>query len=117
MTIEEMRIYCLSLTGVTESIKWENHLCFCVGEKMFVVTSPDTFPVTASFKTNDELFEKLTQREGIIPAPYMARNKWVYIDDLNRLGNQEWKELINIAYALIFDKLTVKLKKELMGKQ
>ncbi len=115
MTLDEIRNYCLSLNGVTESIKWEDHLCFCVGEKMFVITSPDHFPVTASFKTTDELFEELVLKEGVIPAPYLARNKWVHVDDIERLTHEEWINLIDIAYNLIFAKLPLKTKKLILG--
>jgi predicted DNA-binding protein (MmcQ/YjbR family) len=110
MTLEEIRDYCLSLPGVTENIKWENHVCFSVGDKMFVVTNPDNIPVNASFKTSDELFDELPQREGIIPAPYMARHKWVFIDDIGRLKKKEWMKFIDIAYQQVFQKLPLKVK-------
>jgi predicted DNA-binding protein (MmcQ/YjbR family) len=116
MTLEEIRDYALSLPGVTEDIKWENHLCFCVGEKMFLITNPDEFPVTASFKTSDELFESLITHEGIIPAPYMARNKWVRLDNINRLNAKGWKELIDLAYQLVFLKLPKKKQNQITEK-
>jgi predicted DNA-binding protein (MmcQ/YjbR family) len=117
MSLEEIRKYCLSLKGVTESIKWEHHLCFCIGEKMFMITSPDEFPVNASFKTTDELFDKLIAREGFIAAPYLARNKWVKIDDVRRLSAKDWKKFIDTAYDQIFQKLTMKLQKEILEKK
>lgn len=113
MTIEKLRQFALSLPGATEDIKWENHLCFNVGGKMFLVTSPDSLPVSASFKTDDHDFEELSSREGIIPAPYMARNKWVLVDDLKRLSESEWKERAERSYELVFSKLTKKLQKEI----
>lgn len=113
MKLEEIRDYSLSLPGTTESIKWEDHLCFCVAEKMFIVTAPDQFPVSASFKTTDELFDKLILKEGIIPAPYMARNKWVHIDNIERLTSKEWITYIDIAYQLIFNKLPLKTRKSI----
>ncbi len=113
MKLEEIRKYCLALPGVTEDIKWEDHLCFNVGGKMFLVTAPDKHPVSASFKTSDELFEELPDREGIIPAPYMARHKWVFIDDIDRLNKKDWIRFIDIAHQLVFSKLTGKAKKEI----
>src|SRR4051812_29199772 len=114
MNLEELRAFCLSLPSVTEDIKWEYHLCFSVGGKMFIITAPDEVPVTASFKTSDENFEKLTARSGFIPAPYMARNKWVHLDDIARLTHKQWKELMQESYDLVFEKLTGKLKKEIL---
>lgn len=113
MTLEEIRDYCLAKPGVAESIKWENHLCFVVGEKMFLVTAPDHVPVSASFKTSDELFDALSAKEGIIPAPYMARNKWVQLDDIRRLSDKDWKKYIDLSYALIASKLPAKLRREI----
>lgn len=115
MSIEELREYCLTLKGTTEDIKWEDHLCFCIGEKMYLVTAPDHVPVSASFKVTDEDFEALTaSREGIIPAPYMARNKWVRIDDISRFSTEEWKKYATESYELIKSKLPAKLRKEFL---
>jgi len=114
MNIEEIRNYCLSLLGVTEDIKWEDHLCFNIGSKMFLVTNPNKFPVSASFKTTDKLFNELTMKDGVIPAPYMARHKWVYVDNIDRLVKSEWKEFIKIAYELVLTKLPVKIKMQIV---
>jgi predicted DNA-binding protein (MmcQ/YjbR family) len=116
MTIEEIQHICKQFPGMTEDIKWDNHLCFNVGGKMFVVTAPDSVPVSASIKVTDEDFETLTQREGIIPAPYMARYKWVYLDDINRLSKKEWEHYAKTAYQLIHDKLSAKVRKEIAAK-
>ena len=57
MTIEDIRAICMELPGVTEDIKLGEHLCFNVGGKSFVFTSPDRAPVSASFKVPAEDFE------------------------------------------------------------
>jgi predicted DNA-binding protein (MmcQ/YjbR family) len=113
MTVEEISKICRKLSQVTEDIKWENHLCFNIGGKMFMVTAPDTSPVTASFKVDDEDFAELTERDGFIPAPYMARYKWVYVDNINRLTRKEWEAYLKKAYALVAAKLPAKIKKTL----
>ncbi|MGV3632565.1 MAG: MmcQ/YjbR family DNA-binding protein [Bacteroidota bacterium] len=113
MNIEDLRKIANTLPGTTEDIKWENHLCFNIGGKMYLVTSPDSVPVSASLKTTPGLFEELTGREGIIPAPYMARNMWVHIDDIGRMGTEEWKELVKLSYELVLSKLPAKFRKEL----
>lgn len=48
MTIEELQDICRELPSVTEDIKWENDLCFCVGSKMFLVVGLNQAPATAS---------------------------------------------------------------------
>ncbi len=105
MTLEAIQHFCKQLPGVTEDIKWENHLCFNVGGKMFLITSPDESPVTASFKTTEDKFGELSEREGFRPAPYLARNKWVKVDDIGRLTAEEGKELLELSYKLVREKL------------
>ena len=113
MTIEEIRNICLKFKGVKEDIKWENHLCFNIGEKMFVITGPDEVPVTASFKTSVEEFETLTARAGITPSAYLGRYHWVHVDDLGRLGKKQWEKYLKMSYDLVAEKLPKATKKKL----
>jgi predicted DNA-binding protein (MmcQ/YjbR family) len=110
MTIEDLHYICKKLDNVTEDIKWGYDLCFNIGGKMFLVTAPDTVPVSASFKTSEETFNELTEREGFKPAPYLAKHKWVYVDDINRLSKKEWQQLIHQSYELVKAKLPKKKK-------
>ncbi len=107
MTTEQIREFCLLLPGVAESIKWEDHLCFTIGEKMFCITSFSD-ESNVSIKTSEENFILLTEREGIIPAPYLARNKWVSINKRNSLNTKEWKLYLEDAYNIIKSKLPKK---------
>jgi predicted DNA-binding protein (MmcQ/YjbR family) len=113
VSVEEIRKICLSFRGVTEDIKWENHLCFNIGDKMFVVTSPDNVPQTASFKASDEDFLELTSRKGFIPAPYLARYKWVFVEDIGLMNKKQWQTCLRSAYELIAEKLPKAKKKQL----
>ena len=113
MTIAEVREICLSFPAVTEDIKWGDHLCFNIGGKMFLVTAPDNVPVSASFKTSDEDFAALPNRAGFIPAPYMAHNKWIYVDDINRFSKKQWETYLRKSYDIIVSKLSLKLQKEI----
>jgi predicted DNA-binding protein (MmcQ/YjbR family) len=112
MTLEDIQAFCQTLPAVTEDIKWEDHLCFSVGGKMFLVTAPDAFPVSASIKASDANFEILSARPGFKPAPYMARNKWVYMDDIRLLSAAEWEEYLTEAYMIVRSKLPKKFLKE-----
>jgi predicted DNA-binding protein (MmcQ/YjbR family) len=111
MDIATLQQICQQFDSVTEDIKWGNHLCFNIGNKMFLVTAPDSIPHSASFKTKPEDFEELCEREGIIPAPYMARHKWVHIDDIGRMDKKEWEHYLSISYQLIFSALPAKTRK------
>lgn len=116
VTLEELRALCLEMPHVTEDIKWEEHLCFSVAKKMFIIISPDDVPVNASFKTSIEKFNELTELEGFQPAPYLGRYHWTYIHDISMLTEPEWKEIINEAYRLVFEKLPKKVQRELNEK-
>ena len=93
MNIERLREFCLALPAVTEDIKWGHDLCFSVGAKMFSVTGVEP-PFTASFKVTPEEFGELTGRAGIVPAPYMARNNWVLVEDPDQLSEKEWETYV-----------------------
>ncbi|MBB1284217.1 MmcQ/YjbR family DNA-binding protein [Flavisolibacter sp. BT320] len=112
MNTETLRTICLELPAVTEDIKWEKDLVFSIGGKMFCVTSFDE-PFKASFKVPDADFEDLSSREGFIPAPYMARAKWVMVSNDAALSKQEWTSYIKQSHELVSKGLTRKLRKEL----
>lgn len=113
MNIEDLQKICKKLKGVTEDIKWQDHLSFNIGGKMFLVTSPDSVPVSASFQVTAEEFDELSQKEGFMPAPYLAKYKWVHLDDISRLNKKEWEYYAQQSYTLKAAKLPTKLKKEI----
>lgn len=112
MDIDALQKFCLSLPGATVDVKWGNDLCFSVGGKMFCGSSMDK-PLKIAFKVPDEDFEELSNSDGFMPAPYMARAKWVLVTKPTSLNKKEWEQYIRASYELIKAKLTTKLKKEL----
>ena len=115
MDFEAAKEVCRSLPGCTEDTKWDNDTVFSVGAKMFAVTNKDVPAQGFSFKVDDERFLELTDRPGIIPAPYLARAKWVYIEDPKAISDAEVAELLQRSYELVFAKLTRKLQREIQG--
>ena len=81
MTLDALRRICRALPGTTEDVKWEKDLCFCVGGKMFAAVNLEP-PHQLGFKCTPEGFGELSEREGIIPAPYLARAMWVQESEL-----------------------------------
>jgi predicted DNA-binding protein (MmcQ/YjbR family) len=112
-TLEELQRICNGFSSVTTDIKWENHLCFNIGDKFFLVTAPDSVPVSATFKAADEDFDNLCARPGCSPAPYLARYKWVHVDDIGRFSVSEWEQLLKTSYGLVASKLPGKQRKAL----
>ena len=113
MEIDEIQNICKKFPSVTEDVKWGNDLVFSVGGKMFCVVGLDQSPTTASFKVKDEEFDSMCERQGFKPAPYVARYKWVFIDDIRKMNKKEWKHFLEQSYKLVKDKLPAKVKKEL----
>ena len=95
----------MALPGATEDVKWGQDLCFCVGGKMFAAVNLEP-PHQLSFKSTPETFAELTEREGIIPAPYLARAMWVQESGLGAtLERRELEPLLRSAYDLVVAKL------------
>ena len=114
MNFDQIREYCLSLPHVTEKVQWDNDLLFCIGGKMFVVMALDAVsPYRISFKCTPEEFAELTEREGIDPAPYVARYHWVSLTRFDVLSNAELKRLIKDSYEMVKAKLPKKVLAEL----
>ena len=94
MTVETVRSICLAFSGVTEDVKWGNDLVFSVGTKMFAAVDIDP-PHSLSFKCSVEAFNELVERDGIVPAPYLARAMWVQQEKLGgALDRRELESLL-----------------------
>ena len=108
MNIEELRNFCLSLSSVTENIKWGNDLCFLIGEKMFCITGLSG-PVKFSVKVKEDEFEELITHPGIMPAPYLARHKWILVEDPAVWSRDVCEGYIRQSYELVKSKLPKKV--------
>ncbi len=116
--IDWVRAFCLSLPHATENVQWEHDLLFRIAGKMFCIANlePGLSPTKIAFKCTPEKFAELTEIDGIIPAPYMARNHWVGMLDMNSLRQPEIKELIEESYRMIMAKLPKKTQAALQAK-
>jgi predicted DNA-binding protein (MmcQ/YjbR family) len=116
MTLERFRQLCLAHPGVTEQIQWGADAVFKVGGKMFAVACTDpAYPnaKACSFKCDDEGFAELCERDGVGPAPYLARAKWVAMDEWNVLPDREVAVRLAAAYTIVRAGLTKKAQAEL----
>ncbi|HEX5787865.1 MAG TPA: MmcQ/YjbR family DNA-binding protein [Woeseiaceae bacterium] len=113
MNAAELQSLCLAFPGATENIQWGNDRVFKVGGKMFACSGVDAGS-TYSFKVDDERFLELTDCPGVVPAPYLARAKWVQVDPARcRLPAAELESLVRHSYDLVVAKLPKKLQREL----
>ena len=116
--LDWVRAFCLSLPNATEDVQWEHDLLFRIAGKMFCVANlePGISPTKIAFKCTPEKFAELVEIESIIPAPYMARNHWVAMIEIDALRQPEIKELIQESYQMILEKLSKKTRNELSAK-
>jgi predicted DNA-binding protein (MmcQ/YjbR family) len=101
MNVEEIRRYCLSFPDATENLQWGDDLCFKIRGKIFVTLALTAVPQKMCFKCTPESFAELIEQEGIHPAPYVGRYKWVILDQLNALRNDELKDFIRQSYEMV----------------
>jgi predicted DNA-binding protein (MmcQ/YjbR family) len=109
-----IRDLCLSFPSVTEHVIWGNDLTFKVAGKMFAHAVLEPAPVWLSFKASPENFYELTEREGIIPAPYLARAQWVALETREALSSAELAALVRDSYDIIVAKLPKKTRESLL---
>ena len=100
--VEWIRKLCLSFADVTEDMPWGDDLCFKVRGKIFtgMVLSDGRFP-RITLKCAPETFHELLEIEGISPAPYVGRYKWVTLANSNVLPSDELEALIRQSYDLV----------------
>ena len=115
MNRQQLDALCASLPGTTTDIKWGSDFCFCVAEKMYAVTSADEAGRALTLKSTAEGAAALAQREGITPAPYLARYNWVSIEDYSSMDSDELEMLVKASYQLVVSKLPKKKQRELLA--
>ena len=101
MNVDALRKFCLSFPNATENLQWGDDLCFKIGGKIFAMVGLESVPQRVCFKCNPETFAELTEREGIVPAPYLGRYKWVLLERLDAVTASELRSLIEQSYEMV----------------
>ena len=111
MDAESLRAFLLSLPDVAETMQWGDNLVYWVGDKsiggkMFALASlsPDHGAVL-SFAAGPGRFAELVEREGLFPAPYLARAHWIAVERWDTLSAAELKDELRHAREVIYAKL------------
>ncbi len=121
MDVERLREFLLKLPHVEETVQWGNNLVFWVGDKtiggkMFALADLDGGAKgVLSFAAGPEHFVELVEREGISPAPYLARAHWVTLESWDALRSRELEELLEHAHDLVYNKLPKRTREELIS--
>jgi predicted DNA-binding protein (MmcQ/YjbR family) len=115
MNSDSLLNFCASLPHVTLDRKWGHVMACCIHEKMFALFGLDENGKAEkySFKAEPERFLELTDRQGLIPAPYLARAKWVAVVADKALSHAEAKALLRTAHGLVVRKLPKYVQQEI----
>jgi predicted DNA-binding protein (MmcQ/YjbR family) len=119
MDAESARTFLLTLPDVVETQQWGDNLVFWVGDKavggkMFCLLNlSDGGHGVASYSAGPERYAELLEREGLLPAPYMARIHWVAAERWTAWRNTEWQDELRAARDLTYAKLPKKVKETL----
>ncbi|PCJ94237.1 MAG: hypothetical protein COA52_05770 [Hyphomicrobiales bacterium] len=123
MTLDEFNDCCGGFTAATKVVQWGGSHVWKIGGKIFAISElgdggnkvgdGTTKPVAIAFKCSDMSYRLLPDIEGIIPAPYLARAKWVRVEADAEFSDEDRQAYMAQAHKIISTKLTKKLQKEL----
>ncbi len=115
MTRDQFDSFCGGLTATANVIQWGNASVWKVGGKIFAICS--TWGAgkgrKISFKCSDMSYTLLREQAGIIPAPYLARAKWVQLETAKAMSAKDIKLYIQEAHNIVAGKLTKAKRAEL----
>lgn len=116
MDAESARAFLLTLPHVVETRQWGDNLVFWIGDKaiggkMFALIDLDRgiSKGVATYSAGPERYDELLEREGLIPAPYMARIHWVAAQSWSAWRHKEWQDEFRAAHLITFNKLPKKV--------
>jgi len=126
MDAERFRAFLLGLPDVVETMQWGANLVYWVGDKaiggkMFAWLNLDEPRESAngkphlvlSYAAGPERYAELLELEGLVPAPYAAKNFWVAAESWSVFTTAEWQRELRAAHALTVEKLPPKARKVL----
>lgn len=123
MDAERARAFLISLPHVAETQQWGERLVFWIadkahGGKMFAVIdlgprAGTTDPVIAFAATGEQQAEWM-ERDGLVPAPYLARAGWVGVLRWDALRSPEWFAALRSANETVWAKLPARARARLL---
>ncbi len=103
MDLEELREYCLSKVGATESMPFgEGVLVFKVAGKIFALAALDEIPATVNLKCDPDLALELRDRyEQVQPGHHMNKRHWNTVEIHSGVPEAELRKMIEHSYDLV----------------
>jgi len=107
--------FCAALPATTNVVQWGGASVWKVGGKIFALCSGwgANGDDRIAFKCSDLSYSLLLEQEGFVPAPYLARAKWIQLHDPAALNREELEAYLVAAHDIVAKGLTKRLRKEL----
>lgn len=112
MDLKAFDAHCASFPGAEMVVQWGDAHVWKVAGKVFAVASrwgedgEDTAEFRPAFKASDLSFRMLTEKEGLVVAPYLGRYKWVQMRDAHALSDEDLMAYVGASYDMVAAKLT-----------
>jgi len=108
MDRDEFNAFCAALPATTNVVQWGNASVWKVGGKIFAICSiwGEDSHQKIGFKCSDLSYQILCELDGVVPAPYLARAKWVQVQEPGALSDDNIRSYIEEAHTIIAGKLT-----------
>ena len=100
---------CRALPAVTHVVQWGGVDVYKVGGRIFAILN---LGGAVSFKATDLAYQVMIETGMARPAPYLARAKWVAMDDLAAIEDADMQGWLATAHALVAAKLTKAQRRE-----
>jgi predicted DNA-binding protein (MmcQ/YjbR family) len=107
MDLELFREYCLTKTGATEGMPFdETVVVFKVAGKMFALASLDEVPTTVNLKCDPDLALELRDRyEQVRPGYHMNKKHWNTVELGTGIPTAEIRQMTDHSYDLVMRSL------------
>jgi predicted DNA-binding protein (MmcQ/YjbR family) len=110
MNVEELREYCISKRGATESTPFDDvTLVFKVGGKMFALIPLDENELSINLKCEPERALALREKYAAVrPGYHMNKMHWNTVMVDGSIGKSDLLQMVDHSYDLIVGSLTRK---------
>jgi predicted DNA-binding protein (MmcQ/YjbR family) len=103
VTLDQLNIFCASLSHATHVVQWSGSHVWKIGSKVFVIASIDRDDVLGvTFKCSPFSFDLLKDQAGLRPAPYLASRgmSWIQRTGDETMDDAALKDYLRESYRL-----------------
>ena len=115
MDLQRARAFLVGLPQVAEAEQFGGLIYWlgdeAIGGRMLALMNFEGQGNRISYPAGAERFHELLERDGLVPAPYLARAYWVAAERWDVFRNVEWEQELRAAYELTYAKLAPKTRK------